>query len=307
MVATEPLSKLRAIGDRATRPPSAVLGPAAVRVPVTPFEQALREAIAGLRESLAKVAAERDPLTRHLGFRALNQDAKARHFEPEKLSEADDQDYARELINSVQTKEHQSFEALEANEREDLEALLRFETRLNERAFVSSHRTVASQQAEAEQSTTARLEREVARQQAAVAELPDAPKPVWLRVSGVVLSVLSLALLVLVWREAKWVPMLRWSTALGAFTTVLLGAWLGSDPYERRVWLLEQLNELSKWKEDAVVREQRAKEELTRALKLFESVDAECQREEAAALAVLKRRPGAERYVSASGAVIAFD
>jgi hypothetical protein len=307
LLATEPISKPLAIGARAVRPASAVLGPAAVRVQLTPFERALREAIAGLRESLEKVAAERDPLTRHLGFRALNQDAKARRFEPEKLSEVDDQQYARELLDSVQTGEHQSFEALQPSEREDLEAVLRFETRLQERELVSAHRTVASQQTEAEQSNTARLEREVARHQAAVAELPDTPKPVWLRLSGVAVAVLSLALLAVVWREVKWVPLLRWSTALAAMTTVLLGAWLVSDPYERRVWLLEQLHELSKWKEDAVVREQRANEELTRALKLFESVDAECQREEAAARAVFKRRPGVERYVSTSGAVIAFD
>ena len=43
----------------------------------------------------------------------------------------------------------------------------------------------------------------------------------WLRVLGMVLAVLSLALVVLVRHEAKWVPVLRWSMVLRATTTVL--------------------------------------------------------------------------------------
>jgi hypothetical protein len=161
--------------------------------------------------------------------------------------------------------------------------------------------------AEDERSKSTRLEQEVARQRAAIAQLPEDAKPVWLRVMGVVMAVLSLGFFLLVLRESRWLPVLRWSSALGALSMVAVGAWLGSDPHERRVWLVAQFEELAKWREDAAARETRAKEELTRALKLFESVDAECQREEAAALAVLKRRPGADRYVSASGSVVVFE
>jgi hypothetical protein len=306
LVAVEPLSRLQPIGER-TKPPTAVLGPATLRLHVPRFEQALRDAIAGLKESMARIALESDPLTRHLGFRALNRDAKARHFEPEKLSEPDDQQYAKELLKSVEGRETQSLDALDPNDREDLETLLRFETRTQERIFVSTQRAAATQVAEDERSKSTRLEQEVARQRAAIAQLPEDAKPVWLRVMGVVMAVLSLGFFLLVLRESRWLPVLRWSSALGALSMVAIGAWLGSDPHERRVWLVAQFEELAKWREDAAARDTRAKEELTRALKLFESVDAECQREEAAALAVLKRRPGADRYVSASGSVVVFE
>jgi len=44
-----------------------VLGGDTERRPVTPFEQVLREPIVGLRESMARVETEVDPLAKHLG------------------------------------------------------------------------------------------------------------------------------------------------------------------------------------------------------------------------------------------------
>jgi hypothetical protein len=40
---------------------------------------------------------------------------------------------------------------------------------------------------------------------------------------------------------------------------------------------------------------------------LFEEVDDACRREEAAALAVLQRRPGARRYVNTSETVLVLE
>jgi hypothetical protein len=100
-------------------------------------------------------------------------------------------------------------------------------------------------------------------------------------------------------------PGWRWSWLLAASLFVLLGSWLSLDPLARRAWLVRRLEQLTAWRQTAAEREARARQTLLHALKLFEEVDAQCRREEAAADAVFQRRPGVQRYVAKSGAVVA--
>lgn len=307
---TEALSKSKPISERHVTRPTEVLGAATVREVATPFEQALREAIASLKEQLTRVEGEADPLTRHLGYRAFNRDARARNLDPNALSDPEDQAYAQELLQTARGREAQSFAALDDTARVDLQVLLYLDERLHAREAAAHQRAAAAQVKSAERATVERLQQQAARHEAEVAQLPSTPRPAWLRVLGVVLATLSVAVLAaLITHPTLWaaLPVLRWTSGLVALSMVVVGGWLGMDPLQRRKWALEQLRQLSEWTSTAAQREAAANEALTHALKLFEEVDAECKREEAAALAVLKRRVGAERYVSLSGGVVAFD
>lgn len=291
---------------------SGVLGEATQRAPVTPFEQALREAIVGLRESLARVEREGDPLTRHLGFRALNRDVAARHLDEQKLSQPEDQAYAQQVLQTARGLEAQSFASLDAAARLDLEVLLHFEERLHARHEAASQRTAATRDEAAERAQAERLQRDLERKCAAVDRLGSATRPAWLRLLGLVLALLgvmalSAALGRLPWIVGAWVQGAsgpRWTTVLGAVALTALGAWLSVDPQRRRAWLLARAQRLIESRRGASLRVARAEEALSRARKLFEEIDDECRREEAAALAVLQRRPGAQRYVNSAGGVV---
>lgn len=307
----EPLWTTRSISNRP--PPRAVqvLGAATERRPVTLFEQALREAIVGLRESMARIEAEVDPLAKHLGFRALNRDAGARGLDEKQLSQPDEQAYARQLLDAARGREAQSFAALDEAARLDLEVLLHLEERLHAREEASSRRAAATRDDAAERARVERLWRDLERKCAVVDRLTSAARPLWLRVMGVVLGLTSLVVFGVVLRIprllgewAQGLPALRWTTVLGTVGFAALGAWLSVDPRQWRAWLLARVQRLAETRRGAAERAARAAEELTRARKLFEQVDDECRREAVAALAVFQRRPGAQRYVNTSGTVV---
>jgi hypothetical protein len=310
----EPLWTTRPVSNRAVPRAGQVLGAATNRAPVTPFEQALREAIVGLRESMARIEAEVDPLTKHLGFRALNRDVRARGLDERQLKEPEDQSYARELLDAARGREAQSFAALDDAARGDLELLLHLEERLHARDEASSRRATATRDDATERARVERMQRELERKCAVVDRLAATERPLWLRVLGVVLAMVSLVMAVVVvglprlvgaWTQG--VPTVRWTTVLGALGLMGLGAWLGVDPQRRRAWLLARVQRLAESRRGAAERATRASEALTRARKLFEEVDDECRREEAAALAVLQRRPGAQRYVNTSETVLVLE
>jgi hypothetical protein len=309
---SEPLWRARSLTNGlASRALSGVLGAATQHVPATPFEQALREAIAGLRASMARVEAEADPLTKHLGFRALNREVEARGLDGQQLSRPDDQAYAHELLQTARGREAQSFAALDDAARLDLEVLLHLEERFRARDEASASRTAATHQSATEYERAERLQRELDRQRASTERLPDKQRPAWLRLLGVALALGSLTVLggllshpLLLGEWADGLPALRWSTALGALGLSLLGAWLSLDPQRRRAWLLAQVQQLTVSQRDAKRAQTHAAEALARARKLFEQIDDECRREEAAAVAVLQRRPGAQRYVRTSETVV---
>ena len=309
----EPLWTTRSVSNRPAQSAAEVLGAATERTPVTPFERALREAIVALRESLARIDAEADPLAKHLGFRALNRDVGTRGLDEKQLSQPEDQAYARQLLDSARGREAQSFAALDDAARLDLEVLLRMEERLHTREDASSRRAAATSEEAAERAKVERLQRDLEQRCAAVDRLTSATRPLWLRVLGIVLALLSLGVVAvlrlprLLGEWARGLPPLQWTSVLGALGLALLGAWLSVDPQQRRAWLLARAQRLADSRRGAAERAARAAEALTRARKLFEQVDDECRREAAAALAVLQRRPGAQRYVNMSETVVVLD
>ncbi len=316
VLGAEPISRIRAIPEL---PPVRGLGPvesveavATRRTVPHPFEQALRDAVVTIRETWARVETEEDPLAKHLGFKALNRGVGDSGFDPAQLSEADDQVYARDLLHALRGAEEQSFIYLDDAARVDLETLLRFEQKSHERTVASETRASAARDETRERVVVERLQQDVVRHEQLLSRLPSTPRPGWLRVLGALVAVASLGVLGVVVRQpgliAQWfagLPALRWSTAVGAVGTGLWGAWLGMDPLQRRAWMLERLQEVASWRQTAAQREAVATEALVHALKLFEEVDAACRREESAAQAVVQRRPGVQRYLSASGAVVA--
>lgn len=292
------------------RPAPAVLGEATVHSPTHPFEQALREALISLKEGLARVQAESDPLARHLGYRALDREATDGKVDPEQLSRPDEQQWARELLQTVHREVGRSALYLDDAARVDLEVLLRWELRRHEREDAEARRAAALHVEQLEHASARRVVEEVERTEQTVSRLAP-PRPGWQRAAGVLLAALGLIALGLVVGQpgllAKWwrgLPSVRWGSLLGGLGAALAGAWLAVDPQQRRAWLVRRLLELAELRRTASEREAAALEALTRAKKLFEEVDAECQREEAAALAVLQRRPGAERYVSLTAPVV---
>jgi hypothetical protein len=307
--------RLRAVtGTEQFRRAAPVLAEATLRTAPPAFEQALRAAIAGLRDSMARLEAEIDPLSKHLGFRALNRDVAARGVDPEQLSRPDEQQYAGELLRSARGREAQTFVGLDPAARLDLEVLLQLERRLHERDALAARRAAADQAQAKERDTAERLERDLVRERETVEKAPAVTRPLWLRLLGVAAALLSFAFAAALAAQphllGAWLdglPAVRWSSVLGALLLGALGSWLGTDPAKRRAWLLAQVEALTESGRLAKAREREAAEALTRARKLFEEVDAECRREEAAALAVLQRRPGAARYVSTTGTVVVFD
>lgn len=295
------------------RPPQRVippLGPATSHAPRAAFEQALREAMIALRESMAHVDAEADPLAKHLGYRSLHRQVQAGGLDERQLSDAEERTYAHQLLETVRSREAQSFAALDDAAREDLETLLRREEHLHAWDETSTRHAAASRDHATERATAERLQRELERQGAAADRLGLRTRPLWLRVLGALLAVASASAVVLVRRSDLWsawmegLPALEWTSLAVALGLGAWGAWLSVDPRQRRAWLLERVERLVLAHRGATIRATRAADELTRAKKLFEQVDDECRREEAAALAVLQRRPGAQRYVSATRQVV---
>lgn len=295
----------------AVRPAPAVLGDATIHQPLHPFEQALREALVSLKEGLARVQGELDPLSRHLGYRALDREVGDRKLDPEQLSRPDEQQWARELLHTVHTEAARSTLYLDDAARVDLEVLLRWELKRHERDDAEARRAAALHLEQTQQAAVRRMVDEASSTEAEVAQLrPE--RSAWQRALGLVVGLAGLlAFFAIVMQPsllAKWargLPAVRWSSVALSLVFVAGGGWIAIDPRQRRAWLVRRLLELAELRRTAAEREAEAREALTRAKKLFEEVDAELQREEAAALAVLQRRPGAERYVNLTRPVVA--
>jgi hypothetical protein len=272
------------------------VGEATSRVAPGDFEQALRTALAELKDAFTQVQAEGDPLSRHLGLRQLAEDVGAREWDVSHLSRREEQDYARDLVRDVVTLASQSAERLDAQARTDLDAILRFEARQQERAALETQRDAASRAEARDVARRERLQRDIAQAEARLAALPPQPRPAWHRGAGVGLVLCALVALVLAWSGpvSAGPPVPRGAWGLAAVVLGAVGAWLVRD---RRAALRARLAGLLARSQETDAEAARSKEALARALALFGKVDAECRAEEAAAEAVLHRRPGAARYV----------
>lgn len=284
------------------------LGEATSRTPPADFEQALREAVADLREVFQQVQAEGDPLTRHLALRQLARDVSSNDWDVSRLTRKDEQTFARELVRDVVTLSTQSAERLDPLARGDLEVLLRFEGRLEERAALEVQREAAGRTAAQDAARRDTLRRELEEGEAREAAMVATPAFA-LRYVGVLLaffgvvaflaSLVALAALVLGWPlPVVDVPSGPGSVAAPAVLAVVAGAaWWSVDPRRRRAWLVARLVQVRALLESQAQAEARSKATLDRALALWAKVDAECRAEEAAAEAVFRRRPGVARYV----------
>lgn len=287
------------------QPTPVVLAPATWRTPTSPVEEALRAVLHQFAAALGRVETQTEPLTRHLGFRTIRRELNDAAVNPENLSDLEDQAWAKSLVDSARVKEHATLGSLDAQARSDLEVLLHFEQRLDERLAADVRRKAASEDQVTQRAVLTRLERDAERRRLDFVKLESSRRPKWARVLGVVIAVCSCGVLALR-MEFEASPVLNVVTLAGVVFSGLLGSWLALDSRQRRAWLKERLEELATLKQSAAEREAHAKEHLTHALKLFDEVDAQCQREEAAARAVLLRLPGAERYLRTSGPVVAF-
>ncbi|MDP2273453.1 MAG: hypothetical protein Q8N23_16150 [Archangium sp.] len=287
------------------QPTPVVLAPATWRTATSPLEEALRAALHQFAAALGRVETEPDPLTRHLGFRTVRRELNEAAVAPQNLSDPEEQAWAKSLVDSARAKEHATLGALDAQARSDLEVLLTFERRLDERHAADVLRKAATQDQLTQRAVLSRLQRDTERRRADFVKLESSRRPKWARVLGVVIAICSFGVLALR-MEFDASPLLSRVTLAGVIFSGLLGSWLALDSRQRRAWLKDRLEELATLRQSAAEREAHAKEHLTHALKLFDEVDAQCQREEAAARAVLLRLPGAERYLRTSGPVVAF-
>ncbi|MDP1829512.1 MAG: hypothetical protein Q8L48_39965 [Archangium sp.] len=305
VASAEAVSRLRPIAASAVaavRPRPEVLGDATQRVVLPAFEQALRQAIAGIRETVKQLETESDGLTRHLGYRALNRDVSEQGIDPQQLPDPEDRAFAHDVLRGAQQREAQCLAGLDAAAREDLEVVLQLEQARQQRTDAEArHRTAVAEQL-AQRGVVEGLARD-ARSRERLIETPS-----WTRWPALVLSLAGLGLLVvLVVRPAllgAWaagLPVWRWTSVLAAVALTLAGGWFGMNPLQRRAWWQARLQRLATSLRSAREREEVSANALRHARKLFEDVDAECRREEEAARAVLQRRPGAKRYVSLSG------
>lgn len=304
VLSTEAISRLHAIGERASR--DLVLGQATQHVSPDQFERVVREAVISLKDALTRIENEPDPLTRHLGFRALARDVSDAGIETQRLSQPDEQMYVRSLVQDVLGRESISLGQLDPSARADLEVLLRYEKTVFEKQHATEQRDVAQKQYTSIREAMERAQRDIERHTRSLAVLPENPRPFWLRLSGIALAVLSLGSLGLLveqirLRQPRLTAPWNWTWALAAIGLTALGVWLFVDPTARKGWLVSRLQQLRDSLRTAAERENLSKEAMSRALDLFERVNAECREEEEAALAVLKRRPGARRYVSVIG------
>ncbi len=272
-------------------------GPAKRRAPAAP---SLRESLAALKEGLTRVEAEGEPVTRTLGFRALQREAAPDALEPEHLERPEEREWAKELLQAVRTGEARTQLGLGDEARADLGLLLHLEQLREARAQAAQLREAALHAQREHRSGADRLAREEARlrRQAQTLARP--------RSTQVVLGV-SLALVGALALGGLFASGLGSRLGVtGCALLVLAGAWLSLAPWQRRAWVQRRLAELAALQKSQAAREAEDAERLVRARKCFEDVDAECQREEAAALAVFLRRPGAQRYLRLTGPAVAF-
>lgn len=309
--------------------PAPALDGATVHAPRGAFEEALRAALISLKEGVVRAEREADPLARHLGFRALEHElatGPAAAFGPpageaerpaearglEHLARPEEQQWARELLHTLRGGVERSFAALDQAAREDLALLLQQQVRA--RQWVEAQAQFEAVRQAAEQARTAAR---LAVERAAHAERREAAlpgsRPAWQVNTGLVLAAHGLVALLLVALQpsllrlwARGLPGLSWGLLLGGLVGLGAGAFWVLDPRLRRAWLARQLARLAELKRTHAEREAAAAAALAHAKKLFEQVDAECQREEAALRAVLARRPGVERYVNLAGPVVSF-
>ncbi len=287
------------------QPTPVVLAPATFRTAASPLEEALRATLHQFAAALGRVEAEAEPLTQHLGFRTLRRELDEAAISPQKLSDPEEQEWAKTLIDSARVKEHATLGSLDAQARSDLEVLLNFERRLDERHAADVRWKTASEDQVTQRAVLTRLERDTERRRLDFAKLESARRPKWARMLGVVIAFCSCGVLALR-MEFDASPWLNVVTLAGVIFAGLLGSWLALDSRQRRAWLKDRLEELATLRQSAAEREAHAKEHLAHALELFDEVDAQCQREEAVARAVLLRLPGAQRYARTSGPVVAF-
>lgn len=237
----------------------------------TPFERALRDSLHALRERVVTAQTETDPLNRHLGFRVLRSELTAATPDLEAVDDAEEREWAEALLDSIKDEAHLSYESLTPDERQDFEVLLRFEAGLAARTEFHQ-RVLASRQLA--RSERANLER-----------LTHQPR------TGTTLLFAAGALCLgwMIFSVIRSTPATTWFSFAASVVLLSAGGWLAANP--RRA--LEALR-------SAEAKERDAREGLRHALKVFEDMEAESQREEAAARAVLLRRPGIERFVAIS-------
>lgn len=284
--------------EATTRAPTQTLGalePATRREVPPPFVQILREALHRLRERVTEVRAEAEPLNRVLGFRSLEGEADELTRDLSRLEE-DEQRWAKELRSDVREGGATARAGLDATAEADLALLLQLEQRHQERVTQRQRLDAAAGRTQERARAVARLVDDEASAQRTPLRLPYA----W------VLPVLVTAgaLLALSWRLWSALPLLTPGSLLQGGAVLAAAAWFFLHPLHRRAAVLSRLADLRRRREREQVAEADAASELRHALKVFEEVDAACRREEEAALAVFHRRPGAQRYLRASGAVV---
>jgi hypothetical protein len=319
----------------AVRPEARAVGPApaldgaTVHAPRGAFEETLRAALISLKEGAVRVEREADPLARHLGFRGLERElatGPAAVFGPsagegerssearglEHLARPEEQQWARELLQTLRGGVERSFAALDEPAREDLARLLQQQVRARQWAEAQAQLEAVRRAAEQARTAARLVVERVAHAERREAALPGS-RPAWQVNTGLVLAAHGLVTLLLVALQpsvlrlwARGLPGLSWGLLLGGLAALGAGAFWALDPRLRRAWLARQLAGLAELKRTHAEREAAAAAALARARKLFEEVDAECQREEAALRAVLARRPGVERYVNLAGPVVSF-
>ena len=253
VTSADPLFRLRALSERPTTPslgPSAaVLGQATQRVVPGQFEQLLREAVAGLRDALAGLEVEKDPLTRHLGLQALARDVAASGLDPQQLSQPDEQQYARQLVLDLTGRAAQSQGNLDGAARADLEVLIRFEEGLHKRQQAAQEREAAGLDEASRRMAAERCRRDFEQHARSAAALPTTPRPLWVRLLGVALALMSCGRLISPFSRGahrSWSPDLPLGDGLdrGALAFAVVGGRLAGTRLET-MWLLSQLQRLA--------------------------------------------------------------
>lgn len=280
-----PATRAGVQGQLAPLPEAHRLGPASFRVERTPFEQVLRAALAELKGAMQQLELEPDGVTRHLGYRALRRETNEQRADFEHLPDADERGWARELVDELGARESECLQALEPGAREELEVLLRCEQRAAEREAAAQRSTDAALEQQQHREALEQLTQRLAQRRARLAR----PRPAWVQPSGALLAVLSGLALFL----AHQPPVL-----LVAVLGLPLGLWFLAEPGRRR-WGAQQLAALHEELTQAKARQAASDAALAHALGVFETVEAEAAQEEAAAIEVLLKRPGARRFLRA--------
>lgn len=305
---------------QAVAPVAAVVAPieasaTAVRTPedvaAALKQRALRATVIDFRRTLARVTREEDPLIRHIGLRAVSRQTEASGFDPSQLEHLDDQLFVRRLLETVRKDVHRSFARLNEWERADLDALDSCanaeHARREAAARLDSAEAAALALRQSAQAHHRAFSLEMARAAGPLAALANArARSPLLRALGLALvfgGFLSLIVLLARWHHlGSDGPTLAMS-GLSALLLFGFGAWLSSDPVGRRARLLNRLQGLADEERASAEASTAAEAELARAMTHCKQTDHEFRRQEAAAVEVLRRRPGLLRCATPGSAL----